>query len=188
MVGGHVLQLFHGGHALFFQQLKDLLHRLAFRDGHGNFFPAGGVAGHAVEQGAVVHVRVDLIGPLGDLVLAAGEGGEELKESLVFDDVVALELVCHAAEVALVVDGDGGAGALLVQGQHVVAQRPAHSGQHHGHSAHQHDIHHRAGDRGAFVLSPAGGIAVRLLPPSSGVSFHILPPGDPARFGSRGAL
>lgn len=64
-----------------------------------------------------------------DLVPAAGEGGEELEQAFVFDQVVLLQHGDHVAEAVLLPDGDGGRLFRLVQGQNVVGRHPADAGQ-----------------------------------------------------------
>ena len=160
VVGGRrLVQVLHRGHPLLLQELEDLGYRVALRDGDIHHCPGGGIGADAGDQGAVVHVGVQGKGAgRGDLVLAAGDGGEELEERFVLDQAVVLEHIHHVVIAVLRGDGDGDGVLLLVQGQHVAGGDPAHTGQQSGYADDGHSVEHgKAGGAGGAAPAPGGG-------------------------------
>ena len=157
MPGGGLSQLLHRGHLVVLQQLEDLCDGIALWDGDGDLRLGGGVHAHAGEQGAIVHVGVQGIGPRGDLGLASGDRGEQLEQALILDEPLFFQPVRHLVKAVLFVHGDGDLFFRLVQGQHVVGGDPAHAGQQNGHADDGHRIQHAgAGGKAAGVSSSAG--------------------------------
>ena len=160
VVGGHIPQLLHGGHALFLQHGEDLVQGHALGNGHLHRLAAGRALAHAADEGAVIHVGIQLIGAGSNLVvpLHMGQRGEELEDQLVLDQAVFLQQIGHLVQGGALLNGDGGIVLRLVEGQHIAGGHPAQSGQQ-GRDADDKDhIEQRAETAlAAFAAGPAAG-------------------------------
>ena len=202
VVGGHILEVGRGGHAVFLQQGEDLIQGHTFGDGDFHFFSVAGVAAHGGDEGAVVHFGVELIGAGGDEVtvllvgalglhLGVGHPGKELEEQFGLDEPVVLKALGHIRKIIALRHGDGGDLIGLVEGQHIAGGHPGQRGQQRREA--QHEDHIKQGRHGAGLLFLAGGgllgaalgrrrgtgqmrggIAPPALGPASGVSIEFL--------------
>ena len=157
VVGRHILQVLHAGHTLLLQQREDLIHGVALGNGHGDGGPGGRVGTHAGQQGPVVHIGVQGEGACHHVVLAAGEGGKEIEEELIFDESLVLELFSHITKAVVIGNGNGSGLLWFVQSQHVVGSHPADAGQQRGHADDKNRIDGRSAQARALFPAPCVG-------------------------------
>ena len=160
VVGGRrLVQVLHRGHPLLLQELEDLGYRVALRDGDIHHCPGGGIGADAGDQGAVVHVGVQGKGAgRGDLVLAAGDGGEELEERFVLDQAVVLQGVGHLVQGGIFLNGDGGGVLGLIEGQHIAGSHPAQRRQQRRDADDEDHIEHGSIGTKAPLALPSGAV------------------------------
>jgi hypothetical protein len=159
-----VLQLSLGGHALLRQQVDDLPDGVALGDGdlhqslriHGILLPVV----HVHNEGAEIHVAVELIGARLHVAAVMQEAAGQLEKSLGIHQSRILQLFGHIGHAIALVHGDLHLHRGLVQGAQVVDHQPADTCQQ---ARAQHHAHQIDGGAGAAAGTAALFIAAALL-------------------------
>ena len=143
-VGAGVLQLRRGGHALLCQQVNDLPDGVALRNGDlhqplGLHIVALPVV-HIHDEGAEVHVAVELIGTRLHIAAVMQEAAGQLEKALGIHQSRVLQLRGHVGQGVPLLHGDLHLHGGLVQRAEVVDQQPADACQQAGAQHHAHQI------------------------------------------------
>ena len=143
-VGAGVLQLRRGGHALLRQQVDDLPDGIALRNGDlhqtlGLHIVALPVV-HIHDEGAEVHVAVELIGTRLYIAAVMQEAAGQLEKALGIHQSRVLQLRGHVGQGVPLLHGDLHLHGGLVQRAEVVDQQPADACQQAGAQHHAHQI------------------------------------------------
>ena len=168
---GGFQQVFLGIDALFRQQTDGLHDGVALRDGHGDGLRrqiAGGIV-HSQNQGAIIHLRVQLIGADADFPVGMGDPGVKLEKPLVLNQPRIMELFGHGGHAVLRRYLHSRLfHSAPVEGAEIRAKHPAHSCQNGGSQQNKQQIAAQPQHR---VPSPAAGMVAlgvtgrRALPP-----------------------
>ncbi len=98
--GGHIVELGHGGYAVFLQPPEDLGHGKALGDGDRHLLPVGRLGAQVGDDGPVVHIGIELVGPRSNLIRGVGKDRIEVEHRLEFNEAVFLQVVTTSLKVS----------------------------------------------------------------------------------------
>ena len=140
VVGGGLLKLLHGAHALFLEQLEDVIGLIALGDGDLGGGAVFGGGNHAIDEGVVVVDLVELIGAGVYLILSAGDHAVEAEEPAVVHQALLHEDVGHLGHGGVFRHGDGDHIVLGGEGAYLVGTLPGEHSKKHRRGQHAADV------------------------------------------------